>query len=237
MSPVLLCGNMCDARMWAPLVGELKLAGAPIPRLDASSIVDMARSVLDQVDGPLLPLGFSMGGIVALELAREAPDRIAALALLDTNAAADLPARAHNRPRQQAAVRAGELERIMVDELKPAYLGADRRQDRHLLNLLRDMALALGPEVFVRQSEALRTRADLSDVIDAFPRPIFLACGAEDALCPPAWHEAMAARAHISELHIIAGAGHMLPLEQPGCLAQVLRPWLNKVIYPCPIAS
>jgi len=234
-SVVLLPGNMCDGRLWegngGVLLRVLEAAGWPVrrPALDAGSITAMAEAVLEEFPGPILPIGFSMGGIVALELARLAPTRLIGLGLLGTNMAADLPERAAVRPRQQAAVRAGKLEEIVVGELKPNYLGAANRNNQSLLQLLRDMALKLGPQVFVRQSEALRLRLDLSDVLPRLAVPVFIACGAEDRLCPPEWHRNMAAAASNAELHVIPGSGHMLPLEQPDELAARLSPWLKHI--------
>jgi pimeloyl-ACP methyl ester carboxylesterase len=222
-SILLLPGNMCDG-----LLRAVESLGWPSrsPHLDADSVEAMARSVLDAHDGPLVPIGFSMGGIVALEMLQQAPKRVVGLGLLDTNASADLVERAAQRPRQQAAARSGRLEEIVTTELKPNYLATANRGDARLLALLRDMALSLGPDVFVRQSEALRTRPDLSGVLPAVTVPVFIACGAEDRLCPPEWHADLARGAQDAQLHVISGAGHMLPLEQPERLAERLLPWL-----------
>lgn len=237
---VLLPGNMCDGRLWEGGDGVIlsRLAEADWrivrPSLDADSIGAMAADVLRSEPGPLVPVGFSMGGIVALEMARQAPDRAIALGLIDSNAAADLPERAAARPDQQAWVRAGDLETVVVNELKPNYLAAVNRGDRAMLDLLRDMALALGPDVFVRQSEALRTRPDLVPVLSRFAGPALVACGAEDRLCPPSWHERWATLAPRAELHVVDGAGHMLPLEEPHRFADLLLDWITRT---CPIAS
>ena len=236
---LLLAGNMCDARLWDQVRPAFAGWTVATPLLDADTIAGMAERVLAAYPGSLVPIGFSMGGIAALEMARQAPDRIAALGLLDINPSADLPERAAVRPRQQADVRAGALERVVVGELKPHYLAPANRGNVALLDLLRDMALALGPDVFVRQSEALRTRDDLRGVLPGFDRPVFIACGEEDRLCPPAWHQAMAEAAPRAELHIIPRAGHMLPLEQPDLLAASLTPWLAAIAHEvsCPTAS
>ena len=179
-----------------------------------------------------------MGAIVALEMAVQAPDRIAGLVLLDLNASADLPDRAAVRPRQQAEVKAGGLARIVAEELKPNYLAAASRGDAALLELLMAMAIDLGPEVFVRQSEALRTRGDLRPALPGIACPALLLCGAEDLLCPPAWHERWAAALPDARLHVIEDAGHMLPLEQPGPCADHIRTWLHdKDLAPWPIAA
>lgn len=224
-TPVLIPGNMCDARLWTDVV-RAALPGA----VDADTTIDdtiagMAARALSATAGPLLPVGFSMGAIVALAMARQAPERIAALVLLDANAAADLPERAAVRPRQQTDVRNGLLETVMVGELKPRYLARAQRTNRVLLGLLRAMALDLGADVFVAQSKALRARPDLRDVLPGLDVPVLIACGAEDALCPPAWHEAMANGARDATLHIVADAGHMLPLERPDTLAEIITDW------------
>lgn len=229
MRPVLvfLPGNMCDVRLWQQC-GDF----AGFDRIDADltsddSIANMARRALGEANRPIIAIGFSMGGIVALEMARQAPDRVVGMVLADTNAGADLPDRAAARPQQQARVRRGELASIVADELKPAYLAPENRANQPLLTLLFDMAMGLGEAVFVRQSEALRRRADNGPVLDDFVGPILLMCGEDDALCPPAWHSAMAARCRRATLNIIAGAGHMLPLEQPVHFCRAVQAWLD----------
>lgn len=223
MTPVLIPGNMCDHRLWTAEV-RAALPGA----VDADTAVDdtiqgMATRALAAVEGPLLPVGFSMGAIVALAMAVQAPERIAGAVLIGLNAGADLPERSAHRPVQQAEVRAGGLERVLVEELKPNYLGAAHRADPALLALLREMGLALGPEVFVRQSEALRTRPDLTPALAALDAPVALLCGSEDALCPPAWHRRWQGLAPRATLDVIEGAGHMLPLEAPGAVIAAIH--------------
>ena len=226
-TPVLIPGNMCDARLWTDQVRAMLPGAVDADTTRDDTIAAMAKRALAAADGPLLPVGFSMGAIVALEMARQQPDRIAGLVLLDANPSADLPERAAIRPRQQDDVRAGLLEAVVVGELKPRYLARANRRDRTLLRLLRAMALDLGPDVFVAQSEALRTRADLREVLPALDVPVLIACGAEDALCPPEWHAAMAAGARRATLHVVADAGHMLPLEQAAPLAEIITHWRN----------
>ncbi len=224
-TPLLIPGNMCDARLWTKVVRAALPGAVDTDTTRDDTIAAMAARALAQVDGPVLPVGFSMGAIVALEMARQAPDRIAGLVLLNANPAADLPERAAVRPRQQADVRAGRLEAVVVGELKPRYLARANRGDRVLLDLLRAMAMNLGPDVFVAQSEALRTRADLRPVLSELDVPVLVACGVEDALCPPEWHEAIAVQARHATLHLVADAGHMLPLERPGMLADIITDW------------
>ena len=228
MTPVLIPGNMCDARLWT---GDLRAALPGAVDADTTrddSVAAMAARALEAASGPLLPVGFSMGAIVAVEMWVQAPQRIAGLVLTGYNATADLPERAAHRPVQQAEVRSGGLERVLVEELKPNYLAAAWRGDLALLDLLRDMGLTLGAEVFVAQSEALRTRADRVDALGSITVPVLYGCGTEDALCPPDWHRRWTMLTPDAAFTEFAGAGHMLPLEAPGALAATISDWLNR---------
>ncbi len=232
---VLLPGNMCDARLWHGGDNALRrvLADAGIAAVaDADltqddTIAAMATRTLANGDGPLLAIGFSMGAIVAVDMWMQAPQRIIGLILLGYNATADLPARAIHRPAQQAEVRAGGLERVLVEELKPNYLAAAHRGSVALLALLRDMGMALGEDVFLRQSEALRLRADRQGALSAITVPVLFGCGREDALCPPAWHEQWLLMTPHARASTFDGAGHMLPLEAPAALAHAISNWIN----------
>jgi len=217
--PVLIPGNMCDARLWTRDVRDALPGAVDADTARDATVAGMAARALAAAQGPLVPVGFSMGAIVALEMARQAPGRVAGAVLIGLNAGPDLPERSARRPAQQAVVLRGGLERVLVEELKPNYLAARNRGDRALLALLRDMGLALGADVFVQQSEALRTRPDLVPALAALDAPVALLCGAEDALCPPAWHRRWLALAPRATLTVVEGAGHMLPLEAPGAVA------------------
>lgn len=232
---VLLPGNMCDARLWRgepSLAANLMACGHSVVEADLTldnSIPAMATRALEARDGPLIAIGFSMGAIVALAMARQAPARIAALVLLALNAAADLPDRAAARPGQQARAAAGELEAMVGEELKPRYFAPGNLADPALREPVLAMARALGPAVFARQSEALRTRTDLRPVLPTLACPLFLGVGLHDALCPPEWHLGWQRLAPHARLTIFEGAGHMLPLEAPRALAAALAPWITEM--------
>lgn len=233
MSRILLIpGNMCDERLWRPVAESLASGGHEVrhaPRLDQRSITAMADAVMASIDAPLVAVGFSMGAIVAAELTRRFPEAVRALGLVAFNATADLPERAAARLPQQMAIRAGRLESIVAEELKPNYLAQANRGDAKLLHIVMQMARNLGPDVFIAQSEALRLRDDLRPALGAFRMPVLLACGTEDRLCPPDWHrgwtELIGPNAKFTQ---IAGAGHLLPLEQPQALAEALLGWLAR---------
>ena len=231
---ILLPGNMCDARLWGgggdllrTALAERSVVWADADLTCDDSIAAMATRALGATEGPVLAIGFSMGAIVAVEMAVQAPERIVGLVLAGYNATADLPERAAIRPLQQAEVRAGGLERVLVEELKPNYLAQCNRGDRSLLTLLRDMGMGLGEDVFVRQSEALRLRQDRRPVLRKLAIPVLFMCGLEDGLCPPDWHRQWATMTAGARLAMVAGAGHMLPLEQPQAFAEAIGQWLD----------
>lgn len=224
----LLPGMMCDARLFAPQIA--RLAGrfdviapgyGPDPSMEA-----LAARLLGALPPRFALAGLSMGGIVALEIARQAPERVERLALLDSNHLADAPERRPVRDRQMAEVRAGGLRRVIVEEMKPNYLAERSRRDAALLDLLLDMAERLGPEAFVSQSLALRDRRDYSGVLQAFSGPVLLLCGEEDRICPPERHRAMAALRPGAQLAIVPGAGHISTLEAPEAVSAALEIWL-----------
>ena len=133
---ILLPGNMCDLRLWRggdeviiKTLSDHRLS--PVFYADLTqdnNIAAMAERALSATQGPLLPIGFSMGAIVAVEMAVRAPERVAGLVLAGYNATADLPERAAHRPVQQAEVRAGGMERVLVEELKPNSLAVPTRR-------------------------------------------------------------------------------------------------------------
>ena len=227
---------MCDTRLWRggdEVIIRTLTDHSKSPVFDADltqddSIAAMAARALSATKGVLLPIGFSMGAIVAVEMAVQAPERIAGLVLAGYNATADLPERAAHRPIQQAEVRAGGLERVLVEELKPNYLAAKNRSNSALRELLRDMGMSLGADVFIRQSEALRLREDRRAALAALDVPVLYLCGEEDALCPPVWHRDWADQTRKARFEEVSGAGHMLPLEAPAAFAEILAHWLTQ---------
>ncbi|MCK7611081.1 alpha/beta fold hydrolase [Roseibium sediminicola] len=229
MTPlVLLPGMMCDARLYGPqiaaLSGRVPLHLAPIK--DRQSVEELAVDILETAPPRFALAGLSMGGIVAMEVIRQAPERIDRLALLDTNPRAELEEVRQRREPQIEAVRNGRLKDIMRDELKPNYLAeGPRRQD--VLDLCMAMALDLGPDVFERQSRALQTRPDQQETLKQVRCPTLILMGADDRLCPRDRHELMHALIAGSTLQIIDGAGHLPTLEQPNAVTAALKTWLD----------
>ncbi|OZA13377.1 MAG: alpha/beta hydrolase [Rhodobacterales bacterium 17-64-5] len=229
MTPlVLIPGMMCDARMWGGLPAALHLreVGHALP-VGADSMAALAAQVLRDAPPRFALAGLSMGGIVAMEVLRQAPERVERLALLDTNPLAEAEAVQSRRIAQISRVRAGRLAEVMRDEMKPLYL-AQTPQKAMILDLCMQMALDLGPAVFADQSRALASRPDQTATLAAFRGPALVLMGAEDRLCPKARHELMHALMPQSRLVVIAGAAHLPVLEKPMKTAAALRRWLEE---------
>jgi pimeloyl-ACP methyl ester carboxylesterase len=225
---VLIPGMMCDARMW----GAIPAALHPRPvvhhmPVGADTMEALARDVLRDAPPRFALAGLSMGGIVAMEVLAQAPERVERLALLDTNPRAELPEVQARREPQIARALQGGLAKVMRDEMKPNYL-AEGPDQKAILDLCLDMALSLGPEVFARQSRALRDRQDRQAALARFKGPALVLMGAQDRLCPRDRHDLMHELMPQSELVIIDGAGHLPTLERPDETTAALRRWLEE---------
>jgi pimeloyl-ACP methyl ester carboxylesterase len=224
---VFLPGLMCDARLFGPQIADLSRDHAVMiaPITQGDRIEEIASSVLDMAPRRFALAGLSMGGIVAMEIYRRAPDRVTRLALMDTNPMSETPQVAAQRDPQIIRARSGKLDAVMSEELKPNYLapGPNRAE---ILALVMDMARGLGVEVFTRQSRALQRRRDQQGTLRRINVPTLVLCGAQDALCPVKRHVFMAEMIPKAELRVIEEAGHLPTLEQPEETTQALRDWL-----------
>ncbi len=225
---VFLPGMMCDVRLFALQIAAFSLDRAVmfVPLKGESTIAGLARRVLEQSPRRFALAGLSMGGIVAMEVIRQAPDRVQRLALMDTNPLADPPEMVTARALQEDRVRNGELRAVMRDEMKPKYLANGPEKGR-ILGLCMEMAEELGSDVFRDQSHAIRHRPDQCDTLRNIAVPSLVLCGEEDRLCPVERHELMRDLISGSHLAVIAGAGHMPTLEQPEKTNEELRHWLR----------
>lgn len=228
MMPLLLIpGMMCDARMWGDLPTQLGIDVRHAVPVAGERVQDMAAAILHDAPSRFALAGLSMGGIVAMEILRQAPARVARLALLDTNPRAETPEAQARRAPQVARALSGKLEAVIRDEMKPNYL-ADSPDPQPILDLCMQMALSLGPQVFARQSHALGDRPDQCATLAAFKGPALVLMGVADRLCPRDRHDQMHALMPQSRLVIIPDAGHLPSLENPAATLTALSDWLHQ---------
>lgn len=225
---VLLPGMMCDRRLYQPQIDYFSISREVIV-VDfglANTMRAMAETVLQQAPAKFALAGLSMGGIVAMEVMRIAPERVTRLALLDTNPRAELPEVQAARQPQMEAAASGGLEQIMREQMIARYF-AGNTDASQLTEDATAMALDLGADVFVAQSQALATRPDQQDILAEVDVPTLILMGEEDLLCPKDRHDLMAQLMPHANYTIIPDAGHIPCLEQPQLTNRALEAWLQ----------
>lgn len=220
---VFLCGLLSDARVWAPVAAALPGPIFAFPGFD--SLGAMAESVLAQTKGPLVLIGHSMGGRVALEAVRQAPERIAGLVLANTGVHPPAEGEAAGRQRM-IDIATGEGMAALARAWLPPMMGAEPARVAALMPDLCAMVEAYPLAAYLGQIAALLGRADAGPVLASYRGPVLLLSADHDRWSPPAQHEAMHALAPHATIRILEGAGHMLPVEAPEPLVAVLRAWL-----------
>jgi len=225
---VLLPGMMCDARLFAPQIAALQdrvRVTVPLP-VSAPDMARLAMDVLADAPDRFALGGVSMGGILAMEVMRQAPDRVTHLALIDTNPFAERDAVKARRGPQMEAVRNGRLSAIMRDEMKPNYF-SHRDDSADLRDLAMAMAVDLGADAFIAQSLALRDRPDYEATLRGVRCPTLILCGRHDQLCPVERHQAMKAMIPHARLCIVEDAGHLPTIETPDIVTTALQDLLE----------
>ncbi|MFY2824691.1 alpha/beta fold hydrolase [Ruegeria sp. MALMAid1280] len=225
---VLLPEMMCDARIFEPQINCLSRQRAVMvaPVSLGERIEEIASVLLDQLPHRFALGGLGMGGVVALELIRRAPDRVSRLCLMATDAQADTPQLAVAREEHLVGAKAGRLEDVMRRIIGSDTLAPGPKRIP-ILNGLIEMALDLGPAVFERQIRALQRRPDQQGELRRIRVPTLVLCGAHDTLIPQRKHAFMADMIPGAELKVVDGAGHLPTLEAPRFVNDALTEWLT----------
>ena len=225
---ILLPGLLNDSELWRDQIAGLSDVARPLVAdlTRGNTLGELARQLLEIAEPTFALAGFSMGGYVAQEVARIAPQRIERLALLDTSIRADSPERATRRKAlTEAARRPGAFLGISEGILK-SYIDPSRLDDADLTGRIIAMTQRLGREVFIRQNSL--ERFDGEAAVKALRCPLTIICGESDQITPAAGHREMAAAIGCAHLLVIPGAGHMTPMEAPGPVNGALRHWLER---------
>lgn len=229
MTPIVLIpGLACTAELFAAQIPALWRCGsvAVASTLEGDTIAEITAAILRDAPPRFALGGLSMGGYIALEIMRQAPERVVKLALLDTSARPDTPEQIEARRGLMDRVRAGELEGVLA-QLTPNLLHPDRRNDRDLIEIPVRMGREIGPEGFVRQEAAITGRIDSRPRLSAIKVPTLVLVGDRDLLTPPDRSEEMAAAIPNAELVVVPGSGHLSTLEQPDAVTRALVDWLG----------
>jgi len=217
---VLIPGFMCDERLFEPQTRHLgKIPHSVEIMRHEATIHEMALNILRKSPERFALAGLSMGGIIALELMRLAPERVSHLALLNSTPYEDKSLNLRKDHIRRA--RNGELISILKDDLKPRYLSPSTSRSI-LLPLIIDMGQRLGIETFTRQSIALMIRKSNLSHLNKISCPTLIMTGEDDTLCPPNINWEMARRIQDSSLKLIPNCGHLSTLEAPGIVREHL---------------
>jgi len=224
---LFLPGLLCDAAMWTHQVEHLaqvaKITIADFTRSD--SMAGMAEAALSAVQGHFALAGLSMGGYVAMEIMRRAPERVSRLALLDTSARSDTQEQIQRRHHLIQLTRDGKFDEVLSIFLS-LLIHPDRMQDKALCTEIDEMNRRVGQEAFLRQEKAMMARPDSRDDLGRIKCPTLVLCGRHDALTPLEIHEEIASLIPHSHLAIIEDCGHLSNMEQPQAVTVMLREWL-----------
>lgn len=226
----LVPGSGCDERLFAPQVDALRdtvrshvVRNTEQPRIDR-----LARTALDRLPDRFALAGLSQGGLVALEIVRQAPERVTGLALLDTLPGPGLRA---DRIRHRLAIallaaRAfGPVDRIMW----PRYVAPAHLHDTDLHKVVRAMMHATGVRGLINQQRVFLTRPDYRPLLPAITVPTLVLVGDQDTLAPVAAATATAGAIPDAELVTVPGSGHLTTLEAPAAVTAALRHWLHRI--------
>lgn len=224
---VLIPGLVSDAIVWQAVA-----EAAPLPAHHADvarddSITAMAERVLLETDGELIVVGHSMGGRVALEMARIAPGRVRGLVLANTGHG---PKREAELPKRYEMIALGHKDMAeLADVWLPPMMHPERSgNDPQLVARLKEMVLRAGPEVHERQIRALIGRPNATAYLPEIRCPILLLTGRQDGWSPVAQHQEIANAVPDAELAIIEDAGHFAPVEQPEAVTSRIVEWLQR---------
>jgi pimeloyl-ACP methyl ester carboxylesterase len=229
--PLILCpGLLNDGALWAHPVEQLTLAGLARPSVadlgGAESISELATTILATAPERFALAGLSMGGYVAFEIMRRAPERVARLALLNTSARPDSREASERRLTMIDIARKGGFDRlpgqIMATQLHPAALA-----DPAITGAIEAMARRIGAEGFIRQQRAILSRPDSRPDLRRIACPTVVIGGRQDGLTTPEILGEIAAGIPAAKLVLIDHCGHLSPLEQPEAVSAVLACWLQ----------
>jgi pimeloyl-ACP methyl ester carboxylesterase len=228
MPIILVPGLNCSARLFAEQIPALWQFG-PVTVADHrrdNSMTAMARRILADAPPRFALAGLSMGGYIAFEVMRQAPGRVARLALLDTGARGEAPERTQARKPLMELARQGRLAEITEDQF-PLLVHRKRQGDQALKAIVRAMNQETGTEAYIRQQEAIMSRPDSRPGFAAIACPTLVLVGDDDQLTPPELAREMAAGIRGARLVIVPESGHLSTIEQPQAVTNALVEWMQ----------
>lgn len=226
---VLLPDLMCDVRVFGPVLEGLSRdrAVTVAPITEGIRIEDIASNLLDVLPRRFALAGQGMGGIVAMELLRRAPDRVMRVALMSCTPLPETPQSAADYEPWIIKLKAGLWEHA-IEGLLPSEALAVAAGRAGVMTRVAEMARAAGAETIISQIRALQRRRDYQAELRKSKVPMMVLGGEQDTLVPVKRLEFMAELIPFAELRILPDAGHLPTLEQPAQVLEALMGWLDQ---------
>ncbi len=223
---LLLPGLLCDEALWRPQIDHLtgRVVCHVADTKQDDTLAAMARRALADAPDRFALAGLSMGGYLAMEILRQAPDRVSRLALLDTTARPDTDEQKERRRALMHMARQGRFKGV-TPRLLPLLIHPDRLEDKSVTLVVMEMATRTGREAFLAQQNAILTRIDSRPFLPQIAVPTLVIVGRQDALTPPDRAEEMAALIPGARLEIIEQCGHLPTLERPDQVNSLFEDW------------
>ncbi|WP_346892345.1 alpha/beta fold hydrolase [uncultured Roseibium sp.] len=229
MEPIVFVpGLLCTELLYTPQI--VAFADRPLMIADHrqhDTIPAIAASILEKAPEKFSLAGLSMGGYIAMEIMRTAPERVSRLALLDTNARADTPEQTERREFLIDLTRKKDFKKV-PHLLYPGFVHESREDDEELKAIVVEMAMDTGPEAFIRQMTALIRRVDSRPTLHEIKCPTLILVGEGDTLTPPDLAREIHGLIPDSRLAVIEGSGHLSTLEKPEAVTAELTRWLSE---------
>lgn len=227
---LLIPGLLCTDDLWREQVralgdsADIQITGF---HRKFDNLADIARAILDAAPDRFAMAGLSMGGYIALEIMRRCPERVSALALLDSSARPDTAEQTRRRKDLMSLAGMGKFKGI-TPRLLPLFLHPDRLGDHVLTSRVSTMAEQVGQDDFLRQQAAIIARPDSRPMLGGITCPTLILCGDADQVTPPELSREMAAAIPGAELAILPRCGHLATMECPDEVNAAMRRWLAR---------
>lgn len=224
---VLMTGQLLTDAVWEPLLKAWSDRDVIVADNRSDDTMEgFAQRLLDNAPPKFVLIGHAMGGFVAFEVMRRAPERVAKLALLSTLASADGPAQTARRQGYIDLVESGRFDQV-VEERIPILFPEEKRGDERLLGIARRMAADTGAETFLAQQRAIMARIDSRPRLGDIAVPTLLIWGEKDGITTRAQHQEILEAIPGARLEVVAGSGHLPTVEAPEVVLPLLTDFVD----------
>ena len=229
---VLLPALLCNAGLFIHQIKALENeADFFVPDLGTDTdVADTARRILSRIRGRFVLAGISMGGYVAFEILRQAPQRVTGLILMDTNAHADPEPARKKRSEMIETARTRGIEAVMESALFD-IISPEHRNNDIIRHILEHMALSTGVEKYINEQKTIMSRPDSTGLLKNIQCPVLVMGGQQDALSTPEALDQMTAQIPTAVHAVVANSGHLPPLENPAAVTAAWRSFFKQIVF------